>query len=149
MKSFEWSETFLIGMPDLDDDHRALVEMVGEIAILAAADSPLEVLAVAMDRMLERFHDHIATEESYLAVLTSPAGRDHRARHLAEHTKFLEHIAVMRRQLAHGQPVGEAVEGFGALLTLTELIRTDYDMVGMLRREGRLSPDGELVSPGA
>ena len=39
------------------------------------------------------------------------------------------------------------IEGLGVLLTLMKLIRTDSEMVGWLRREGRLSPDGMLVSP--
>lgn len=147
MKSFEWSETFLIGMPDLDNDHRELIKMVGHIGRLAESGTPVEALAGTMDRLLERFHDHIAIEERYLAVLSSPAGRDHRGHHLAEHSKFLDRIAAMRGQLAHGQEVGDAVEGFGALFTLSELIRTDYEMVGLLRREGRLTPDGELVPP--
>lgn len=142
MRPVEWNESFLIGLPELDEDHRTLVRMVGDIAVLASSSCSPKDVSSAVDRLLERFHEHIIVEEAYLDMLTSPAGRDHRRKHLHEHTQFLNRVAAVQGRLANGEPVENDVDGLGVVLTLVELIRTDFEMVGMLRREGLLTADG-------
>ncbi|MGE5504857.1 MAG: bacteriohemerythrin [Actinomycetota bacterium] len=140
--TIQWSDMYLIGLTDLDDDHRRIVALVADLHAAAVTGAGAAELSAMLDNLMECFHDHVSVEEGYLARLTDPAGRKHSVRHVAEHAAFFDRLAALRGRLANGEDVAVEVDSLGVFLTLTELIRSDFEMVGHLRREGLMRSDG-------
>lgn len=146
----EWTDDILIGLPDLDDDHRRLVAGINEIddALLAG-----RAAAALMQEWVDLFRRHAGKEEELLSRLHLPAGVAHLAEHAAGHRDFLGRADAFARRLRAdafagrlraGRPCGDEITRLGDHLMVTEMIRADFDMVGHLRREGLLLPDGSL-----
>lgn len=138
----EWTDDILIGLPDLDDDHRGLVAGLNTIGA-ALADGRADVAAL-MRTWLNLFHRHARKEEDLLARLRLPGGVAHLAEHAAGHLDFLARTERFLDGLSSGKTNGRDMARLGDHLMITEMIRADFDMVGHLRREGLLLPDGSL-----
>ena len=147
MPVVEWSDIYLVGLPDLDEDHKRFVAAIAEICAAAESDPPEDAagLLKRLDTLIEAFARHGVKEERMLSLLRSPAGMEHRRQHVAGHSRFREEVGKVRSHIADGGPAPGAVGELGVFLMLFELIRSDYDMVGLLRQEGLLVGDGRLV----
>lgn len=138
----DWCDDFLIGFDDLDHDHKVLIHGLNRIAevLHARRDEPLSLL----EDWLAVFARHTRKEELLLDRLRHPGGIQHRDEHNAGHRRFLGHVHTFRAQVAAGAASTEAIARLGLFLAADELIRADYEMIGHLRREGLLLPDGSL-----
>lgn len=96
--AIQWHADLSLGHPEIDDDHRHLVRLVGEFERcpdLAQAE------AVAR-RLYRRMHDHFAREE----LLQVEFGYPRRAEHQREHRRILDEMkaivvaAFIRRETA-------------------------------------------------
>ena len=137
----EWSDDFNIGLPRLDADHLGLVRRINDLQRAVGGGQPPARLLGKADALVARFRRHVAAEERYLVRLNSPAGRDHRDSHRAAHALVLRRLQALRDRLEQGGDAGPELDAVALDLTVTELIRTDFDLVGLLHREG-LSPPG-------
>lgn len=140
--TIEWSDNILIGLPELDDDHKGLIAGMNEIgAALVAGHADAIKL---MDAWLALFRRHTHKEEDLLARLYLPAGHAHLVEHAAGHVNFLTRAESFRDQMLAGEACCAEIGRLGDHLMVTEMIRADFDMVGHLRNEGLLLPNGML-----
>ncbi|CAA7626677.1 bacteriohemerythrin [Magnetospirillum sp. UT-4] len=142
-----WSDEFLIGHADLDQDHRALIAGINAIGLALDEARPNAEVIAEIDRWLAAFTIHIQAEEHMLQFLTLPPGRSHRVQHSKGHAEFVHRVQALRRAVADGTVAPGDMEQIGTFMTLLELIRADFEMLGHLRREGVLRPDGSLAVP--
>lgn len=148
MPALQWSNSYSVGLAELDEDHKQIVDMIAELSGLAEAGPagcPESLFLTRFDCLIASFAAHTAREERYLGRLRSPAGIAHCAEHRASHDRFREEAEKVRDQIANGTLAPESVGELGVFLMLFELIRIDYDLVGLLRREGLLIGEGEIV----
>lgn len=90
-----WSEEFSVGVPQLDDDHRTLFELVETLA--AAADPvPLELINGILDALAEYVVAHFTREEAHQAALGFPE----LAKHRELHQQLLARMEAFRARLA-------------------------------------------------
>lgn len=138
----EWCDDFLIGLEDLDNDHRELIGGINEIAeVMAAGHS--DALAL-LETWLDTFMRHAVKEELLLDKLRQPGGQQHRDEHIAGHRQFSDRARDFAAEVARGAATAESIARLGLFLAVSELIRADYEMIGHLRREGVLLPDGSI-----
>lgn len=140
----EWSDDFLIGLDELDNDHRKLIGGINRIAELMETQPGAAL--ILLEGWLATFTCHALKEEALLDLLRQPGGRQHRDEHNAGHRQFLAQAREFRRQAAIGNAPTETIARLGLLLAVSDLIRADYEMIGHLRREGLLLPDGSIVA---
>lgn len=138
----EWNDDILIGLPELDDDHKGLIAGINEVgaALIAGRAEAMKL----MDFWLALFRRHTLKEEDLLARLTLPASHAHLLEHAAGHLRFLARAENFRDRMRAGGACCSDIGRLGDHLMVTEMIRADFEMVGHLRREGLLLPNGLL-----
>ncbi len=144
----EWDDSYRIGLPVFDNEHKELMGRIGSVFRAVEAGEATDEVVMLIDDLLDRFVRHIAWEERWMERLTTPAGVEHRNLHKSGHRELISRTALLRERYAQGGDGRAGLEDLAFLLTLSELIQLDYEMVGLLRREGYLSgEDAGIVLP--
>lgn len=138
MHTIKWSDTYLIGLPELDEEHRLMVAMINEVITVAGAGDPAQTVLGLIDDFMALMLPHMKTEQELMEPLAMPQGIAHRRKHLAGHAEFVRRINALRADIADGRDCKPDLGDLGVFLTVLELINSDYEMVGELRREGLL-----------
>ncbi len=89
-----WSDRFAVGVDSLDEDHRALVDLIN-LACAAWEASNRDALQQALDRLLELAAAHFEREEDVL-------------RHVAGHGALQAHASEHRNRLAQLRQILES-----------------------------------------
>lgn len=102
-----WNTSYESGIPQIDCEHRALVEAANRVlALLPRLASPATAAAAraeaieATDALMLDARSHFDTEEAYLRAWQWPELEAHQA----EHVRLLERARQLRDQLHHGEP---------------------------------------------
>ena len=112
---YRWDETFVVEMPQMDDEHRGLFN---GIMMLEANNVQEE-----FDKLDVKFIDHFALEESYFKQ-TMPD--DYVADHLNKHATF------MARFQAWTMPVPESEVTWAKNWLVQHIKNTDFKYVGLM-----------------
>ena len=80
MSNFGWLETFEIGVPEIDDDHREMLAIMREVEAAAEAEE-FQATSRLLDKLMAHSRDHFAREERYLENAGYPDVETHRAYH--------------------------------------------------------------------
>lgn len=145
----KWDDSYAIGLPSFDSDHKLITGKVETIAKACESGEDGAVVVGLLDDLLDFFLRHIAWEERWMDRLSTPAGHDHKHRHKSGHRELAARAMLLREKISIGGDVRAALEDLGFFLTLFELIEFDFELVGLLRREGILSAQNpELLEKG-
>lgn len=131
-----WSETYRVGHADMDHHHRQLVNDFAAIQQAAADKGVRTVILGLLDDWLDNFTRHAQMEERLMERLTLPLAVEHREAHMAEHVAFLHQAMAIRNALAHGEDAVKALDSLGAQLIAFDMIRRDFELIGLLLHEG-------------
>ncbi|MGB8276066.1 MAG: hemerythrin domain-containing protein [Alphaproteobacteria bacterium] len=86
MDGFEWSPTFEIGVPEIDDDHRHLFDLAREIQAAVEEGEPAKCRAL-VEGFIDASQSHFAAEERFLARIRYEEFETHRKYHASLVTK--------------------------------------------------------------
>ena len=86
MKTAAWDDKYQLGIEAIDQQHRQLFELIGEMNRLIAAHAGAGEIQAVLKRFQRWAEIHFASEETLLAVTGYP-GRD---AHVIEHKAFLD-----------------------------------------------------------
>lgn len=103
MQTVEWSKELAVGVPAMDDSHKALLKQLEETLV-----APDERFAAALLHLIAQIESDFREEESVMEAIDYPGVQGHQEQH-ARVLGALHHIAprVMEGDLALGR---EAVE---------------------------------------
>jgi hemerythrin len=62
---FEWNDKFSVGIPEIDEQHKKLFEIISTVFDGIAERNDRELLKTAFDKILDYTKYHFATEEGY------------------------------------------------------------------------------------
>lgn len=93
----EWNDSYAIGIPELDNQHRELFAIVREIVVNSRATT--ESVHVVLSRLADYARAHFEAEEKFLKEKGFPELIDH----IEEHTRFIDQIATMSLRAMRGQ----------------------------------------------
>jgi hemerythrin-like metal-binding protein len=100
--TFEWCDDFLVGVAEIDEQHRRLIEMIGSFYEALREKKPAsEALAALLDGLVEYTRYHFATEERLMARSGFPASKDHRE----QHARFVRTVGDLVARVSSGQLV--------------------------------------------
>ena len=95
MPVIEWSPTFELDQPLMDDTHREFVDCLNRLA----AAPPGELLA-RLDEFIAHTEAHFAQEDRWMEEIDFPPI----GCHMGEHANVLEVAREVRRRVAGGEP---------------------------------------------
>ena len=81
MKAPVWEERFSVGIPEIDADHRRLIEMMSDLFVMSVIDRNLEETQILLDRLIDATLAHFAHEEGLMRRWAYPNFEQHRAEH--------------------------------------------------------------------
>ena len=86
MRKIQWSEDFVIGIPEIDNQHKALVEKLNNL-IDTYNDNP-DKIRDALDFLIDYALLHFETEESFMEQYNYPGLEEQ----IEEHRKFTKTV---------------------------------------------------------
>src|ERR1039458_8741066 len=94
MQPFEWREESSVGIPELDAQHRHLIELLGELVKCTHSAEPGGFAPTALTEMNRYAEQHLQREELVLRVRGYPGYTEHKAEHdrSEEHTSELQSL---------------------------------------------------------
>src|ERR1017187_300203 len=84
---FEWREESSVGIPELDAQHRHLIELLGELVKCTHSAEPGGFAPTALTEMNRYAEQHLQREELVLRVRGYPGYTEHKAEHDAYRKK--------------------------------------------------------------
>jgi hemerythrin-like metal-binding protein len=101
-KIAQWSDQLSLGIPEIDGQHRGLLEIINELwdAIVAKAD--MQRVTHILNELELYTHAHFTAEEALMRVEDYPSFRAHRE----EHKRFINQVASAKTKLAGGEFLG-------------------------------------------
>ncbi len=97
MAFFEWKDAYSVGVPELDDQHRALIEIINSLDAIEREGGEISRVLDTLDWYVE---EHFATEEKLL----KQAGYADYEGHQAEHRKFETWLKSTRFYMRNAGP---------------------------------------------
>jgi hemerythrin-like metal-binding protein len=94
MQPFEWTESCSVGIPELDAQHRQLIEFLAELRRSAHLDAAATLAPAALQGVVDYAERHLQREELVLRVRGYPAYLDHKA----EHDLYRQRVASLQVQ---------------------------------------------------
>jgi len=88
----QWTDEFKLGLPAIDADHKALLEICNQFLDAALAGHGVNQLAEILDHMIQRTRAHFAAEERMLDRHNYPG----LVAHKAEHERLLVQAEALR-----------------------------------------------------
>jgi hemerythrin len=100
MTEIEWNESYSVGVPSLDDQHKILIRLINQLHHLDNSGADLRDV---MDRLDWYVHEHFSLEES----LMEKAGYQQLDSHIKEHREFEHWLRSAQSHMAtSGSGVG-------------------------------------------
>ena len=96
MPYYRWTESMSVGIPLLDEDHKALIRLINRLHASLAAGAKFVELEDIFDRLVAYIEFHFTREEKVMEVSGYPFAAAHRE----EHEGFTQAIYEMRDRYA-------------------------------------------------
>lgn len=90
MSSITWQESYSVGVPALDDQHKILIDLINQLG-----QTDCDIRSV-MDKLDWYVHEHFALEESMM----EDAGYKHSTTHSDEHREFEKWLRAAQSHMA-------------------------------------------------
>jgi len=96
-----WSDRYLVNVPEIDLEHRQLVELINQLHSAMNRGSAGESLGDVLSGVLDYAHIHFATEERLMRQHAYPGEAQHRA----AHEGLAQHVVGLHTRFRQGEPV--------------------------------------------
>jgi len=99
---FAWSDEFLVGVAEIDAQHRRLIEMISRFYEALAEKKPAKrALGELLRGLVDYTHHHFSTEQRLMARFEFPLSRAHHE----QHDVFVRKVTDMADRFSQGQLV--------------------------------------------
>lgn len=89
---YEWNESMSVGVPLIDNDHKALIHLINRLHENVRAGGTYDVLDDLLDRLTDYIDIHFTREERVMDACAYPETEGHKL----EHTEFVKYIKELR-----------------------------------------------------
>ncbi|HWS49281.1 MAG TPA: bacteriohemerythrin [Candidatus Methanoperedens sp.] len=94
LKKIEWEEKYSVGVREIDEQHKLLIETINKLANVVASDPRKENLLSIIDSLINYKKIHFATEERYFEEFKFEGAEEH----IAAHEVFGEKIRLIQEK---------------------------------------------------
>ncbi|MBI4082461.1 MAG: hemerythrin family protein [Candidatus Lambdaproteobacteria bacterium] len=96
---FEWLDKYSVGVPSLDDDHRALIGLVDQVVTAIEQGRGHDVVAPVLDRLMDYTVSHFEHEERLMAKSDYPRYVEH----VQQHNMLIRRVLTFSIQYGKGE----------------------------------------------
>ena len=147
MESFRWDECFLTGIPDVDSQHRRLVDTINRLSDLLAGTgkNPSVSIESVMEELVDYTRTHFTDEERMMRERGIDAR--HLEPHAAAHAQFVAELGPMRERAMTSPEAGEQTMKFLIHWLAYHILGTDQSMARQLARiDGGDGPEDAFIA---
>ncbi len=132
MTFWKWDESFELGIPEIDEQHRWLVEQTNRLhQALSDTHTTLDV-GVLLEELMDYTVNHFIVEEEIFARLGYPETLEHKH----QHARFCERVMDLLLRHDKGEEVGtECLDMLKNWLT-HHILKADKAYVAFFQRHG-------------
>ena len=137
MARFGWSEKYVIGNKDIDDQHKVLIELANILSSAVDEGQETAILWDSFDALLLYVRKHFSEEETLFEEL----GCIQLAAHREEHGQLEDELRLLWNNERHGliDDAGRQLEQWVEQRLVPHMIEADQDALKSATRAG---PDG-------
>lgn len=132
MKIIEWEEKFSVGIKEIDEQHKVLVDILDELYLAMLKARGNEVIEATLDKVIRYTKNHFSTEELLFKKYSYPEEKPHKA----EHDAMLKKVDAFRRDFKNGKLIGVDLMHFLKNWFVEHLQTTDYRYVKFFKGVG-------------
>ena len=129
----EWIDKFNLGIHQIDDQHKQLIDIMNKLCSALNEGLEVAVIGEALQEMTDYANPHFSTEEKYFDEFHYPKAEEHKA----WHRDFTKKVQALKEELAAGKKTVsvEAISFLGGwFIDHTQTFDRDY--VPMLKEHG-------------
>jgi hemerythrin-like metal-binding protein len=101
----KWNESYSVGIAEIDDQHRMLMQCIGSVESAVEAGEGWSAVHSALLTLSKYVDIHFAVEEGLMRIHAYPA----LGQHIAEHSQFRETLKAMQGMVLREDISGEMV----------------------------------------
>lgn len=94
-----WSDALSLGMPDIDGQHKGLLDVIDELWVAVLSKFESQHIARILNELDHHSRTHFSAEEALMRVDGYPNFDDHRE----DHATFTNHLSMARAKLSAGE----------------------------------------------
>jgi len=130
MAFIEWTEKNLIGIPQVDEQHKELFDLLNRLHAAVADGKDVKILNAVLDDLIEFAVFHFSSEEVLFESCNYPRTGEHKS----EHDELAEKAMDLQRKLREGgESVNEEILLFLHDWLSTHTADMDVDFANFLR----------------
>ena len=130
MLQIEWRQEYSVGVPELDAQHRHMIELLAGLVKFTNSGGVVDPFT-ALAEVNRYAEEHLQQEEMILSVRGYP---DY-ARHKAEHDDYRKKAAALRTR-AHKRDFGTEITKFLVEWWKTHILNSDQQYARFFRSQG-------------
>lgn len=125
MAFFEWQERYFIGVPQIDEHHLHLVDLINKTHRDFLRQAPVDILAELFEELIDYATYHFAAEEQVMLENSYPDI----AQHKEQHARFSEELVEMHENyLVKQQPFFLEILVFLQSWLESHILQTDSEL---------------------
>jgi hemerythrin-like metal-binding protein len=133
MARLEWTPRLVLGIKEIDEQHKAMVEMINALDEAIASGQDRARVVGQMDELIRCSIDHFGAEESLFIV----HGWREKDSHKDEHDEFVTEALDLKRSLEIGRSgVGERMRAYLAEWMSDHILGPDKRYVAHMHGQG-------------
>jgi len=99
MALFTWSDKYSVGVKDMDNQHKVLVDILNELYEAMQTNQSKEILGKTITKLVSYTKTHFANEERYMEKYNYPGLTEQKKSHIA----FVDKITVFKNDYDAGK----------------------------------------------
>ena len=99
MTIIKWDESLTLGIQEIDDQHKRLINMINELHLALEYGKSSDVILPVIERLKEYADRHFLDEERLFVDLDYPGVSDHKQ----EHVNFIAKIQDLNKQFSYNR----------------------------------------------
>lgn len=133
MSQLEWKETYSVGIKELDQQHKGLLELVNRVCNMDPATLPKNEAFAILNTLINYAQTHFETEERLLQTHDYP----HLAQQQREHVAFTAEVFKLAQQLEKNDPhLHRQITDFVKNWYISHILGTDREYKDFLLSKG-------------
>lgn len=144
MSFFYWNKSFEVGVPEIDSQHRRLVELINALAAAIATRGTLPDVQLLCAHLMEYAALHFTDEEELLAACPLPEAE--KERHRNAHREFVNQVQeIFQRTDLLQADVAEQVLDFLVTWLISHILGSDKKIAQVMEQKGQQPVPGKAL----
>lgn len=121
MPFIKWRDSFSVGAPKFDEEHKVLLAILNEMFIIVRDEKGTNHLNDEIDKLIQYTEKHFASEEAAMEAIEYPALKNHKV----IHAKLVKEVIQFKKQVGSGEKQATAFYHFLRDWLLTHIVEED------------------------